>query len=121
MRAHLPELVPTWERLVELCGHDETAARMLTLWNVPAFQAGCSQAVLPGTEPVLVRNYDCNSKLKVLGGPGGQSDNALRHPTELFRQLDETLHLSRLGGDQVHRLCSFAAAPWAFAECSEER
>lgn len=58
LAAHMPELVPTWERLVELTGGDETAARMLTLWNPPAFLPGCSQAVLTGDTPALVRNYD---------------------------------------------------------------
>jgi predicted choloylglycine hydrolase len=56
--SHMPELMPTWERLVELAGDDETAARMLTLWNPPAFLPGCSQAVLTGDTPALVRNYD---------------------------------------------------------------
>jgi predicted choloylglycine hydrolase len=56
--SHMPELVPTWERLVELADGDETAARMLTLWNPPAFLPGCSQAVLTGDTPALVRNYD---------------------------------------------------------------
>jgi predicted choloylglycine hydrolase len=58
LAGHMPELVPTWERLVELADGDETAARMLTLWNPPAFLPGCSQAVLTGDAPVLVRNYD---------------------------------------------------------------
>jgi predicted choloylglycine hydrolase len=55
---HMPELVPTWQRLVSLAGHDETAARMLTLVNPPRFLPGCSQAVLRGETPMLVRNYD---------------------------------------------------------------
>jgi predicted choloylglycine hydrolase len=60
---HLPELVPTWERLVELTGQDETAARMLTLWDPPRFLPGCSQAVLQSPEPALVRNYDYSPDL----------------------------------------------------------
>jgi predicted choloylglycine hydrolase len=60
---HLPELVGTWERLVALTGHDETAARMLTLWDPPRFLPGCSQAVLDGPRPVLVRNYDYSPRL----------------------------------------------------------
>jgi predicted choloylglycine hydrolase len=55
---HMPELVPTWERLTELTEGDETTARLLTLWNPPAFLSGCSQAVLHGDTPVLARNYD---------------------------------------------------------------
>jgi predicted choloylglycine hydrolase len=63
LERHMPELVPTWERLVELADRDETAARMLSLWRPPAFEAGCTQAVLPGVEPVLVRNYDYHPDL----------------------------------------------------------
>lgn len=55
---HMPELVPTYERLVGLVDGDETAARMLTLWNPPRFSPGCSQAVLTAPRPVLCRNYD---------------------------------------------------------------
>ena len=60
---HLPELVGTWERLVALTGHDETAARMLTLWEPPRFLPGCSPALLDGPRPVLVRNYDYSPRL----------------------------------------------------------
>ena len=55
---HMPEMVPTWARLTELADGDETIARMLTLWDPPAFLSGCSQAVLDGDTPVLARNYD---------------------------------------------------------------
>jgi predicted choloylglycine hydrolase len=55
---HMPELVPTWERLTALTGGDPMAARMLTMWDTPAFLPGCSQAVLTGEQPALVRNYD---------------------------------------------------------------
>jgi hypothetical protein len=54
---HMPELVPTWERLVELAGGDPLAAQMLTLYNPPAYLTGSSQAVHLA-EPALVRNYD---------------------------------------------------------------
>jgi len=60
---HMPELVPTYERLVELTDGDEVAARMLTLWDPPAFLPSCSQAVLPGPDPVLCRNYDYDPDL----------------------------------------------------------
>jgi predicted choloylglycine hydrolase len=63
LRTHMPELLPTWRRLVSLSGRDEQAARMLSLWNPPAFQVGCSQAVVPGREPVLLRNYDYDAAL----------------------------------------------------------
>jgi predicted choloylglycine hydrolase len=60
---HMPELVPTWLRLVSLAGGDSTAARMLTLVNPPRFLPGCSQAVLRGETPMLVRNYDYHPDL----------------------------------------------------------
>jgi len=56
---HMPELVPTYERLVELADDDELAARMLSLYRPPGFVVGCSQgAWTRGDGPVLVRNYD---------------------------------------------------------------
>ena len=54
----MPELVPTWERLVELAGGGDMAARMLSLWDPPPLVAGCSQARPDARRPVLVRNYD---------------------------------------------------------------
>lgn len=63
LREHMPELVPTWERLVELTGDDETAARMLTLWNPPRFLPGCSQVAMSSPEPALLRNYDYGLEL----------------------------------------------------------
>jgi predicted choloylglycine hydrolase len=64
--SHMPELVPVWERLVELAGGDDVTARLLTLWNPPRFLPGCSQATLGAAvaangasrAPLLIRNYD---------------------------------------------------------------
>jgi predicted choloylglycine hydrolase len=59
LREHMPELVPTYERLVELAGGDELAARFLSLYRPPGFVVGCSQAAWTRDgAPVLVRNYD---------------------------------------------------------------
>jgi predicted choloylglycine hydrolase len=58
LERHMPELVPTYDRLVELAGGDELAARMLTLYRPPGFVVGCSQGVWTRGEPLLVRNYD---------------------------------------------------------------
>jgi predicted choloylglycine hydrolase len=55
---HMPELVPVWERLVDLAGGDEVTARLLTLWDPPRFLPGCSQATVGGRTPLLIRNYD---------------------------------------------------------------
>jgi predicted choloylglycine hydrolase len=60
---HMPELVPTWERLSELAGGGDLAARMLSLYDPPPLVTGCSQAVLTHPEPLLVRNYDFDPKL----------------------------------------------------------
>jgi predicted choloylglycine hydrolase len=59
----MPELMPTWTSLVDLAGQDVTAARMLTLYDPPAFAPGCSQLALPGPDPMLVRNYDYHAEL----------------------------------------------------------
>ncbi len=58
LRQHMPELVEVWERLVELAGGSDSAARMLSLWCPPSHVAGCTQAVIRGRAPVLARNYD---------------------------------------------------------------
>ena len=60
---YMPELLPTYDRLVGLTGGDETAARMLTLWNAPAFLPACSQAVVTAPTPALCRNYDYSPDL----------------------------------------------------------
>ncbi len=58
LKAHMPELVPTYERLCELAGGGDLAARFLSLYRPPAYVTGCSQVVWPGDEPILIRNYD---------------------------------------------------------------
>ena len=63
LQRHMPELVPTWERIVALAGDDEVAARMLSLWNPPAFMPGCAQLVLHGPQRLLIRNYDYSPEL----------------------------------------------------------
>jgi predicted choloylglycine hydrolase len=64
LREHMPELMPTFEKLVELARRDPLAERMLTLWNAPGFLPACSQAAVPGgPEPALVRNYDYSPDL----------------------------------------------------------
>jgi predicted choloylglycine hydrolase len=60
---HLPELIPTWEQLCRLVGDDSVAARMLSMWRLPPFAVGCSQVVVPGEQPVLLRNYDYDQAL----------------------------------------------------------
>ena len=59
LRAHMPELVPAYERVVELAGGGDLAARMLSLYRPPPYLAACSQGVWARDgEAVLARNYD---------------------------------------------------------------
>jgi predicted choloylglycine hydrolase len=60
---HLPELLPTWERLCRRTDGDVLAAQMLSMWRLPAFAVGCSQVVVPGENPSLIRNYDYDQAL----------------------------------------------------------
>jgi predicted choloylglycine hydrolase len=60
---YMPELVPVWEHLVTLADDDSDVARMLSLWNPPAFAPGCSQLVASGPERALLRNYDYDPAL----------------------------------------------------------
>ena len=59
LRAHMPELVPAYERVVELAGGGDLAARMLSLYKPPPYLAACSQgAWTRDGGPLLARNYD---------------------------------------------------------------
>jgi predicted choloylglycine hydrolase len=59
LERHMPELLPTYTRLVELAGDDPLAAGLLSLYRPPGFIVGCSQgAWTRDGETVLVRNYD---------------------------------------------------------------
>ncbi len=55
---HMPEIVPLYDELCETAGGGDEAARFLSYWCPPRYLTGCSQAVWPGDEPLLVRNYD---------------------------------------------------------------
>lgn len=61
---HMPELVPTYERICELAGGGDLEARFLAMFEPPSYLSGCSQGVWTGPhpaergDPLLVRNYD---------------------------------------------------------------
>jgi predicted choloylglycine hydrolase len=55
---HMPELVPVYQRLVDLAGGGDLAARLLSLYRPPGFIVGCSQGAWTRGAPLLVRNYD---------------------------------------------------------------
>lgn len=63
LRQHMPELMPTYEHLVELAGGGDMAARFLTSYCPPSYLVACSQAVWHQGDPLLVRNYDYNPQL----------------------------------------------------------
>ena len=58
LRKHMPEIVPLYHRLCELAGGGDREARFLSYYCPPAYLTACSQAIWPGEEPLLVRNYD---------------------------------------------------------------
>ncbi len=58
LRTHMPEIADLWGELCELAGGGDHAARFLSFLRPPPYLAGCSQAIWPGEEPTLVRNYD---------------------------------------------------------------
>lgn len=58
LETHMPELMPLYEALCDLAGGGDMAARFLSFYRPPPYLSGCSQAIWPGAEPVLVRNYD---------------------------------------------------------------
>src|SRR5881296_1857797 len=59
LRGHMPELMPVYERLVELAGGGDLAARMLSLYKPPPYLAACSQGAWTREGgPLLARNYD---------------------------------------------------------------
>ncbi|TYO90490.1 C45 family autoproteolytic acyltransferase/hydolase [Oceanicella actignis] len=55
---HMPEMLGLYDQLCELAGGGDNAARFLSFYCPPRYLAGCSQAIWPGDEPLLVRNYD---------------------------------------------------------------
>jgi predicted choloylglycine hydrolase len=63
LKAHMPELVPVYEKLVAVAGDGDVEARFLSMWCPPVYVGGCSQAIWIGDEPWLVRNYDYSPQL----------------------------------------------------------
>ena len=64
IKAHMPELLPTYERLCALAGGGDIASRFLSFYRPPPYLSGCSQAVWLGKKaPMLVRNYDYDPAL----------------------------------------------------------
>ena len=64
LQRYMPELLATYDRLLELADGDPLAARLLSCYRPPAYLISCSQAALDTpTGPLLVRNYDLDPSL----------------------------------------------------------
>ena len=63
LEAHMPELLPVYQRLCELTGGDDLSARFLSLYNPPPYLSGCSQVAWTKGRNALIRNYDYSSRL----------------------------------------------------------
>jgi len=63
LRQHMPELLPAYERVAETAGGGDLEARFLSMWCPPMYVGGCSQAVVAGSTPALLRNYDYSPEL----------------------------------------------------------
>ena len=60
---HMPELVPLYDGVCNLVSADPIAQRALSLYRTPPIISGCSVALAPSEEPILVRNYDFSPAL----------------------------------------------------------
>jgi predicted choloylglycine hydrolase len=63
LRQHMPELVPAYETIVAAAGGGDLEARFLSMWCPPVYVGGCSQAIVGGPSPALIRNYDYSPRL----------------------------------------------------------
>ena len=62
LKTYMPELIPLYEDLCDLVGGGDLASRFLSFYCPPPYLSGCSQAIWPGQEPTLVRNYDYDAR-----------------------------------------------------------
>ncbi|GLS22436.1 peptidase C45 [Labrys miyagiensis] len=63
LRTHMPELLPAYEAIVAVAGDGDLEARFLSMWCPPVYVGGCSQAIIGGDKPALIRNYDYSPRL----------------------------------------------------------
>ncbi|BAT59095.1 acyl-coenzyme A:6-aminopenicillanic acid acyl-transferase [Variibacter gotjawalensis] len=63
LREHMPELLPAYEAIVAAAGGGDLEARFLSMWCPPVYVGGCSQALVGGATPALIRNYDYSPRL----------------------------------------------------------
>lgn len=64
LREYMPELFPTFERLLGRLGGGDELARFLALYDPPRVIRACSQLVLSDEQgPILIRSYDHHPRL----------------------------------------------------------
>lgn len=63
LAAIMPEMLPLYQSMREATDDCPVAAQFLTGYQPPAYLLNCSQAVLLGEEPLLMRNYDLSPDL----------------------------------------------------------
>jgi predicted choloylglycine hydrolase len=63
LKEHMPELLGVYERLVDLAGGGDMAARYLSLYCPSPYLGGCSQVAWTRGSPALLRNYDYSAPL----------------------------------------------------------
>jgi predicted choloylglycine hydrolase len=59
----MPEMLPLYESVLESSNDCPVVAQFLTGFQPPAYLVNCSQSVLLGEEPMLIRNYDLSPDL----------------------------------------------------------
>jgi len=74
----MPEMLPLYEVFLEASNDCPVAAQFLTGYQPPAYLVNCSQAILLGEEPLLIRNYDLSPDL---------SENLLTHSDWLGQEI----------------------------------
>ncbi|MGJ8627373.1 MAG: C45 family autoproteolytic acyltransferase/hydrolase [Sulfitobacter sp.] len=64
LKRYMPELIEVYDRLVDIAGGSDRAARFLSTWCPPTYLGGCSLAAIASKKHVrLVRNYDLSPEL----------------------------------------------------------
>ena len=63
LQTSMPELMPIYERLIELAGGGDLEARFLSMYSPPAYMSACSQVAWTQDGASLIRNYDYSLKM----------------------------------------------------------
>ncbi len=95
----MPELVPTYDRLVAVAGGSDRAARFLSTWCPPTYLGGCSLAAVSSKKDVrFVRNYGLSPELKErLLLPTEWSGRAVMGMVEFLYGLSDGINGAGLG------------------------